>query len=466
MFEDEQEQRYFQAFVTDIGSEKSKPFHNSKVWINLILHASQNERCLRLAVAAIGALSKMQVESQGSLVCGVQNRQNQHYQYALARYQTALRGMMEIESERTALIACLLIFYFENLHGRPDLAFIQVLTGLKVLSKVLEPKSTQTGVTGLPSIPSSGSISEDHTRGLSVPAVSVEDDLVDIFIRLELEAVTFGAPSPVSNISRVHKRITLSSFSNLEEARLALDRVAVEALRFIRYGPTPAPTSSHPDADLVDVKGYSIPQPDDNELIARLAAHGLCEAQLWEWFQAFAPLFHDSQISACREDFFTAAFLQINAKTTKIWLAGALIVNKCDYDRFYPDFKEIVDLSRSLIGHHRTAGGSFVGFGIILPLFCAGTMCRDRILRREAISLLRMTGRMEGIWDSSVLASVATWIMMLEEDGIVSEYIPEEARVSLSRARLDFNQRKCYVRVAYGKRPGQEVIERETEMGF
>jgi hypothetical protein len=60
--------------------------------------------------------------------------------------------------------------------------------------------------------------------------------------------------------------------------------------------------------------------------------------------------------------------------------------------------------------------------GIIPPLFVVATKCRDRKLRRDAIKLLMVSPRREGMWDSILSGRVAQWLMEIEEEGM-GEYI-------------------------------------------
>ena len=56
--------------------------------------------------------------------------------------------------------------------------------------------------------------------------------------------------------------------------------------------------------------------------------------------------------------------------------------------------------------------------GLIGPLYDIACRCRDPLLRRRAIHLLRISGRQEGIWDSALGARVAERIVAIEEHGL------------------------------------------------
>lgn len=56
--------------------------------------------------------------------------------------------------------------------------------------------------------------------------------------------------------------------------------------------------------------------------------------------------------------------------------------------------------------------------GIVPPLYVVATKCRDPVLRRQAIRLLRSSARREGMWDSELTARIAMWIAEVEEEGV------------------------------------------------
>jgi hypothetical protein len=74
----------------------------------------------------------------------------------------------------------------------------------------------------------------------------------------------------------------------------------------------------------------------------------------------------------------------------------------------------------------------------MVPALCAVVKtCRDREARREALGILRSNPRREGLWDSAVVAGFGQWIMELVEKEAVGDYIPEHARVRLTKVDVD-----------------------------
>jgi len=133
------------------------------------------------------------------------------------------------------------------------------------------------------------------------------------------------------------------------------------------------------------------------------------------------------------------------------------------YDAFTVQFKEIIDIAQSIITIV-TGNGQVLGFafdlGIVQPLWFTACKCRHPVLRRKAIFLLKRSG-IEGLWDGSAIAAVATWAMGYEERGGVGEgdelFVPEERRLRGIGIVMDRMNRK--VRPASVIRVGDGSLE-------
>ncbi|RMZ88701.1 hypothetical protein DV736_g4056, partial [Chaetothyriales sp. CBS 134916] len=84
-----------------------------------------------------------------------------------------------------------------------------------------------------------------------------------------------------------------------------------------------------------------------------------------------------------------------------------------------------------------------VGLGIVGPLFAVCVRCRNTRIRRQALYLLEMSNRIEGLWDSRVTARISRALIDFEiaavpslTDQSPSSAIPEHARVKEVQADL------------------------------
>ncbi|KAI0133948.1 hypothetical protein BJ170DRAFT_575586 [Xylariales sp. AK1849] len=143
------------------------------------------------------------------------------------------------------------------------------------------------------------------------------------------------------------------------------------------------------------------------------------------------------------------------------------------WDTFTPQMKEMVLLGEKIIffisssndfGVHTTSFCLDMGF--IIPLYTVASQCRDPILRRRAIDLLRSTPRQEGLWNSLLIAKAAERIMEIEESvlGEVEAYTdcPDQSGLSSIQPILVLDERGGrvqYIQQGQEANPQVNVIE-------
>lgn len=141
-----------------------------------------------------------------------------------------------------------------------------------------------------------------------------------------------------------------------------------------------------------------------------------------------------------------------------LYLAGFIHIDspsflECPYDRFLPQFEEIVSLSKDLLKDIAAAEAVFgknplcIDMGIIGPLFFTATRCRDPLLRREAATIIP-SRRREGTWDGEGAAKIAQRLIAIEEEGLTpvkaAADVPESARICyLTLNNIDLGPRSA-----------------------
>ena len=98
-----------------------------------------------------------------------------------------------------------------------------------------------------------------------------------------------------------------------------------------------------------------------------------------------------------------------------------------------------------------------MGLGQICPLYIVGTRCRDPSVRRRALNLLAGHDRVEGAWDSQLVARIVHKIIEKEEGAVglpvtKASQIPEEARIS--HLEIDLVDRRATIRYCRGRGTG------------
>jgi hypothetical protein len=100
---------------------------------------------------------------------------------------------------------------------------------------------------------------------------------------------------------------------------------------------------------------------------------------------------------------------------------------------------------------------------VIAPVFAAISVCRDPVIRRRGIALLKCSNRQEGILNSFLVAKVAERVVELEESGLgdvrCCEDVPNWARISEVRPSFDPVERRATLR--YCRWRSEDYVERQ-----
>lgn len=491
------ESLYFDLFRVQTASELSGYF-NMNFWTQRLLQECHFEPSIRHAVVALGALYKtleQSCEPDSATLPGAMSRMESvmcHWQVAIRKYSEACNAMLllsgdKISTNKTRLMASVLLACFDSFIGDHKQAIVQIQTGLQLLARI------------------------QHDRAQNPhPSERVEEDLLVIFTRFAIQAKSYdmafhfphpyviqlgpqslndpssplsdsGSPQPSSPIPH--------EFASLREARLASDQLCEMLLRFIEHLQAAKRETS-----------YTLPP-------SWLQLGSTFQAQIDSWTRAFEPIFQSRLqpgIDLLEKSAISA--LRMFHMNTQIVFLTIFCKTEVQFDNFLPHFKEIVSLGWEVVGddekraapdrcpdpqrcqqrhdnHHSTSHTHNIkpsfsaDLGIVTPLFVVATKCRDPIVRRESIRLLRSSARREGMWDSELAANIGQWIMELEEadafpathhrqhDAVKTQAvapagnpttptIPEEKRVMVQSVNFDLRARSADLTV--GSRDGRQ----------
>ncbi|KAH6892106.1 hypothetical protein B0T10DRAFT_401105 [Thelonectria olida] len=496
---------YFDIFRTHTAGELSGYFDN-EFWTRRVLQECHSEAAIKHAVIALGALYQTleQNPEPGEYASSSSHARSQaimgHWQIAVKRYSDACNALVGLNSQdsrshKTLIMANVLLACFDSFIGDHRQAINQIQTGLGLLERFR---------------------SHQHDRSLSnspgPPESPLEDELVTMFTRLAIQAKSYdmafhfpqpyvirlnspqsvttppGPPSSPSSSGAgsppLHEPLIMpENFTSLLEARAACDKLNERIMRYIEglYGA------------MTENKG-TLPRSWRD--------YGLdFKHQIENWCDSFDNLFHfrHSPTVPPQEKAAIAALKMLQTNSQVLYLM-MFSDKESDFDAFLPQFQAIVDLAVEVIAdeekraaakrcpnpeqcthqrqfHHHDIGGIFTGpgysaphikprfaadLGVVAPLFVVATKCRDPVTRRQAIRLLQSSARREGMWDSAMVANIATWVMNLEESetiamGTESEMgssnkgmpriIPEEKRVMIRSVDFDLRTRVADLQV-------------------
>ncbi|MCJ1325414.1 hypothetical protein MMC10_002077 [Thelotrema lepadinum] len=190
---------------------------------------------------------------------------------------------------------------------------------------------------------------------------------------------------------------------------------------------------------------------------------------LGHWDRAFEDLKareHEYHAPDRRE----IAFLEMNRRQFEISFAMAAIVpGKESSIKFWDDktslLNETLDHAAIAVDLSEDTSSSSPSFsldsGINVHLYTVAYRCRDPVIRRRAIAMLRSANRHEGLWRSDLVAYVAERIVTLEEEGLTVRScrdVPDEARLKDLILDFDPTERRANVRYVQKDRIVDEVL--------
>jgi len=434
LFEDNHQYHYHQTFCSDIATHLSGYF-GSELWKRIIPQACFQESFIRHGVIAIAALAlaSKKVESKDQIVHYATEESMSHYNFAIRHYGKAVRELRLSSSVtklplRMILLACILIICFETFHGDTLAALAQIQSGLNLLAEWRSKHGA--------------SIEDETSLSSHMPGV-VEDEIIQTFGRLNIQAMSFVDSRPVqyhhAMVNFGDNRIGTMplQFHSLKEARIFLDLIMQ---RFMHFTASVNAISGKETVTAGSMKVGCIIA----ESKSKYQAQNKYQNEMLRWHNAFQPILDSRTTLDAREDL-GATILQLHYLTTCISIA----TTDHQYAPRYlvPQFSEIISLSSKLLNHaytKRPENSIFnFDFQVIVPLYVVALQCPVRKLRRHAISLLLSTPRRESLWDSRVIGRIAVWVSSIEEEGLEGEYVPDERRVVNLDINLDMQARKA-----------------------
>jgi hypothetical protein len=213
-----------------------------------------------------------------------------------------------------------------------------------------------------------------------------------------------------------------TSFQSIEEAHLALNRIFNRISHWAHWVPPTVATTPGPDSKWLKL---------EEQLIG---------IQLAEWDEAFTPFQRTSD---------PAALLPLVQRTILHVFYYRTIdgESEMEWDKYLPQFEKAVQYAEAYVQTTKSPSAYSsssatepdptqkvpvltTSIDMVLSLFLVSSRCRNRLIRRRALALLKGYHRREALWESNQVASVCERIIELEEKGARGEEIPETSRVS------------------------------------
>lgn len=197
------------------------------------------------------------------------------------------------------------------------------------------------------------------------------------------------------------------------------------------------------------------------------ARHEGSQKILGQWSSVFDAFLKTHGRSLAESDKKGVAMLRIQHEIgfMSIQLGRTYFEDQTLWDQFLALFNRIISLASEILDYDsksRRYPTFSLDMGIVGPLYEVASRCRDPVLRRKAISLLKSRCMQEGVWNSILTAKVAERLVEIEEEGLGEvkscHDVPDSARLSYVAPMFDPAGRKVVVKyMRIGSAPGAAV---------
>ncbi|CAG8949083.1 hypothetical protein HYFRA_00002212 [Hymenoscyphus fraxineus] len=385
LFRDEKEHQYFCYFRDEVGKNLAGSFGQS-LWQHTIPQACQNDVELRDLMISLAALSR----AQNSLQDAASHRVYAltHYNYSIKNINTAINSKPEREATRIALISAILLFCFENLLGEHAAAIKNMETALRLLRHRISHKTPRfSQIQPVSEVPDmdhallAAFIRMDNTL-ISRPSL----DNIDRTNILEIQFVKSDFHMP-------------STFGSILEAKAYLEEIQLAAISRFKY-------TIHLSSDFTE-------NDEDQNIPTSLSL------QIQKWQYAFEPLLRSLRCenkSCSSGPSESLATLSALAKVTEMVNQPEWVLSSTLRDSYSVDATEVVFWSKKAVEHPGFKRQFVWHCGIIPALFVVIVGSRNRVVRENAIKVLRSAiPRRELVWDAAEVAKLGERLLA-EED--------------------------------------------------
>ncbi|KAJ0165466.1 hypothetical protein CTA2_11162 [Colletotrichum tanaceti] len=444
------DRRRFEWFVRNTLRRLPGVF-SSPVWTKLVIQAGSTEPAILYAILAIGAVHEMGLEMAGP--CRTKDEEAlrpqssdaaerltlQYYNKSISFLQSRLL-MQDTESIRIVLIVCTIFLCLEFMQKQYKTGFVHFQHSLRLLCSLqrsAEPAPSSSSLSSLSSsslLSSSSSLLSSSLSSLSSsPSSSSSSDPIDqwfaeVIPRLDVQA-SLLSNELYSGCGPQNPSVPRSMpdlFRTTREASHHLDTLLIRAYRL------------KSDGSATSVAG------DVTDIFELLATQQTLRNDLESWLRCFYAFKARAWGELSDGERFVCWSLPVHHTVAYIMTSTALNPgNELIFDHYTHHFASIVSGSRQILdalqpsalptptADHASspdatspslsaaAADCTADIGLVPPLFYVAIKCRVPRIRRQAVELLLMGERHEGLWDAVFSARLAREIITLEERGVV-----------------------------------------------
>ena len=369
--------------------------------------------------------------------CHEEQNQEAHCFAASTKYYVdSLRNLQEhVSTGRQdhivyVLCCCLIFTAFEIVRGNGSAASLHLRNGLRIIAQQ----------------------DREHKRRLESPAKIISEDLIPVFVRMNIQArANFRPPDRGSalNLPLPYPPDIPATFRDLTQARDILSILYEKGFSLFQAVATANVTGdayhyssgSELDPDLGSTNAPVEKASPDPQLLIRKKISLInkltqLRSNLTRWTTAFEDTLialraRSPNFELVDSDLCSSLTIRIHLIVAQIILATCTSASSKAFDAHTKAFRDLVGHAKKLFanpswihnnGSNYSKGSFSLDLGVVNPLRWVITTCRHPQVRRDALNLLQSLGdRREGSWDAVTAAKSAEWAIAIEEGRIKVE---------------------------------------------
>lgn len=477
MFDSAEEEQSFDFFRSRSVAELTEVFHIDETFWNLcVLQMSMTQPAVRYAVAALGAMHR--TYGVGTTPAIPENTSDVRTRFALEQCNRSIKSLLETKdsearAEKTStLVACILYTCLASLQGHQTQAIMHLRNGMRLLDSLSQPTATQTSSMTFYDTQYQSFLTTLSSLEVQARSLICDEDLPPWPTRIKIRG-SLELPTEVQFTSFADARdffeSILSDFQCFVMERDAdkewllkpgcnLRRSAMDEYRLLLKKHALGVKSL--DAFIAQHKAL---EDRDRKLILMLRLHiTIVHLYLkvfplsqkygemaWDHLEAdFVKMIRlGREILGCKQDDLRGVLRHPSE------VEGRFSAN--DMNALYSK----VPLAESILkdSHHKPRPPVFAfSQGVIGPLSTTAVLCRSPTIRREALALLLLHPRREGLWDTDTAGRLG-WINMCLEEEMTQKLRAAEGREDFQVQTASDIPIECRVRVVDMKYLGPRV---------
>lgn len=381
----------------------------SEIWSRHILLVAHHEPAIRNAVIALSSLHERWMAGGSLADLSLELETATKYYGKAIRLVLGSDFLRNDQAVDVALSTCILFTCYDILRGHYQSALSHVRSGVNLFAQMVHEQTESKAA---------------KTFCFAPPSLYQE-----VFSRLDTQLVeisdaSFQVSSALTPSNFDHAIPT--TFHSIDRAAFTFDAL-VNSLLHLLHRPADDP-STHPD---------TMAEGQLEEMSTR-------QTELLNHFQRWCFSFQNMIDDRSRAPSSPEELNKWNAGTPilTVWrnLVSILLQisptsGEMVWDQFEVNFRQVVSECRKVVELDRQKGDGHdpdpqpctglvvasrrptftMSLGIIQALWMVCVRCRNPVLRRDALAILRACRRREGVWDSNVAALVAERVIQMEE---------------------------------------------------